>query len=238
MRSLLVRVTLPSLAVALAAACGDVNADLSAPLGATRRVDAGSASESALGELAPLLCPLAPPIPPAAGGGDAGADAGLESEPEGGAPPIADVCSLPGVCEYGASADRECNQVLACDGSRWSTVAARGCHEEVCPPARQAMSELDGTPCALDGDDAAEAVCAVSDGTCTCTTGPGGAELHPRRWVCSAPLLRDCPLARPRIGASCEGALYCDYNACRSKRGFALECHRGVWRAAAARCGL
>ncbi|MBX3228421.1 MAG: hypothetical protein KIT84_07200 [Labilithrix sp.] len=214
----------------VASACGDITADLESDVAPS--LGAGFAARPLPPSTAVLRCPLEPPTPQhLPDGGTFDPDA----SPDGG-PRTPSFCSPQGACELGTSADRNCNRVFSCDGTHWTELPSYACHERVCPSARAAMAELDGRPCDLGPSLAAEALCNVADGVCACSTGAGGSDLHDRRWVCAAPLLRECPLERPLIGSACEGATFCDYGACRTKRGFALECHRGAWRAVPAEC--
>jgi hypothetical protein len=146
-------------------------------------------------------------------------------------------------CEYGDSADRECNDVLACEGNSsepsWNARPNDTCFSNVCPLAG-AVASLEGTPCSLDADggpvsDNDEAVCNMTDGICACTTGPDGASKHARRWVCVRALSL-CPPNRPLLGAACTGSLWCDYGSCAFKRGVSMECKNGLWLTGGAPC--
>jgi hypothetical protein len=153
-------------------------------------------------------------------------------------------CPLPGsTCEYGSSADSECNTTLACEGSQFEAAWAprpRGtCFSDVCPESGDVAS-LDGKPCALESDssaitDADEAVCNMTDGVCACTTGRDGASRHERRWTCVRPI-SVCPPNRPVLGSACEGTLWCDYGSCAFKRGAVMECVQGLWLTGGATC--
>jgi hypothetical protein len=141
-------------------------------------------------------------------------------------------------CEYGGSADRECNGVLVCRGaesqSYWDRQGNGRCSLNTCPKGID-MIALNGQPCALDEADGGpttdidEAVCNVGDGICACTTGRDGAHAHPRRWVCVRPIFSSCPAARPLAGQPCAGGLWCDYGSCQFKRGVVMECKNDVW---------
>ena len=153
-------------------------------------------------------------------------------------------CAQPGsVCEYGPSADSECNTTVACEGAAFSAAWAPrphdGCFSNVCPESGD-VSTLDGKPCQLDADggaitDADEAVCNMTDGVCACTTGRDGATTHERRWVCVKPL-SVCPPNRPLLGRACSGSLWCDYGSCAFKRGLVMECIEGLWLTGGATC--
>ena len=146
-------------------------------------------------------------------------------------------------CEYGTSADRQCNSVLVCEGAAhfgaWALRPSDTCFASACPIGADVAS-LDGEPCSLDMDGGAaaesdEAICNMTDGTCACTTGHDGSTRHERRWVCVRPL-SDCPPGRPLQGRACSGGLWCDYGSCTSKRGAVMECSNGIWLTGGAAC--
>ncbi|MBX3222669.1 MAG: hypothetical protein KF795_19270 [Labilithrix sp.] len=205
--------------VALVAACGDVYADPDPDLAAPA-FDAGATEAGVFfpGDMRPD-CPATRP---------------RENS----------TCPIVGTtCEYGTSADRQCNTVLVCEGSMlgggWAARPNDSCFAAVCPSGAE-VATLDGKPCALDADggpvtDNDEAVCNMTDGTCACTTGRDGATRHDRRWVCVRPV-SDCPPSRPRQGEPCNGGLWCDYGSCTSKRGAVMECTSGVWLTGGAPC--
>jgi len=209
-----------TLGVVVLAACGDVYAD---PDPAAVSVDAGVVIDAAISPVIPEdtvpQCPTSRPRENTS-------------------------CSQVGsACEYGQSADRECNTVLACDGASfdgaWSPRLTDTCFDSVCPELAS-VAELDGTPCALETDggaitDADEAVCNMTDGVCACTTGRDGTTKHERRWVCVRPL-SVCPPSRPLLGAPCSGSKWCDYGSCSFKRGVAMECKDGSWLTGGATC--
>lgn len=210
-------------AMALASACGDVYADpdsdVPEPSGVVTMMDAGVSAVSPTIRPA-LICPA-------------------------GRPRENSSCAAPGsTCEYGESADRQCNAVLACTGVMVTTMAwtprpNEACFSNICPVTTD-ITALDGKPCALDADggpvtDNDEAVCNMTDGICACTTGRDGATKHERRWVCVRPE-SVCPTNRPHLGASCNGSLWCDYGSCAFKRGLLMECSNDVWVAGGASC--
>jgi hypothetical protein len=146
-------------------------------------------------------------------------------------------------CEFGTSADRQCNTALACVGENargaWSRRPNDPCFSSTCPASGDTAS-LHGKPCTLEADggvvtDADEAVCEMSDGLCACTTGPDGASRHDRTWVCVRPLAV-CPQNRPLLGRTCTGSLWCDYGSCDFKRGLVMECRGGVWLTGGSSC--
>lgn len=207
-------------AMALAGACGDVYADPDSDVPGTPVVvvDAGVGAISTDNTI--VFCPK-------------------------GRPRENSTCEAPGsTCEYGASADRQCNTVLACIGAAfssraWTARPNEACFSSICPVATD-IATLDGKPCALDADggpvtDNDEAVCNMTDGICACTTGRDGASKHERRWVCVRPE-SGCPTSRPHLGASCSGSLWCDYGSCAFKRGLLMECSNSAWVAGGAPC--
>jgi hypothetical protein len=153
-------------------------------------------------------------------------------------------CSFIGSsCEYGESADLQCNTILVCRGfddvADWEPRPADPCYASTCPASTDVAS-LEGQPCTIASDaglvnDADEAVCNVSDGVCACTTGRDGTTAHERKWVCIRPI-SVCPPNRPLAGQPCVGSLWCDYGSCAFKRGLAMECRDSVWRTGGEPC--
>jgi hypothetical protein len=228
------RTALFASALASAVACADVySTDLEIPSGggAGPVVDAGAPTTTATG----LLSPEPPPVCPDILSTSTIDDAGHYVTPltnEG-------RCELGGaICEYGTSPDRNCNQVFSCasDLETWRLLPSERCSASECPK-NQAVAAVDGAPCGFDGgaNDADEMLCNMTDGVCACTTGRGGNDVHPRRWVCTKPLAA-CPLLRPNEGQPCQEGMICDYGSCRSKRGLAMVCVSGVWGATTLDC--
>jgi hypothetical protein len=150
-------------------------------------------------------------------------------------------------CEYGASPDMQCNKTFACiaDSSGqnlWLERATDRCFKTLCPTTATAIEALDNQPCTIPPTDAGatsdadEAVCAMTNGICACTTGAGGSDLHERRWVCVRPDVGGCPVERPRAGESCNGNLWCDYGSCKWKRGLLMQCKDQHWISGGAPC--
>lgn len=222
----------------VAVACGDVNADLS-PESAVGVAAAPDASTMVLSQGLSNPCPEAPPVPRYLA--DGGVVPDLEFVADGGSELVPDVCNTnTGTCEYGASADRHCNRAFTCQNNEWAESPSAGCHAGTCPGPGTLIADIEGRPCTLDADAGAtgpeaEAVCNVVGGVCACTTGSKG-EQHTRRWVCSAPLIRSCPLERPLIGSRCSGSTYCDFGACRAKRGMAMACLDDRWHVVPPTC--
>jgi hypothetical protein len=205
----------------LAAACGDVYADVDpelGPMGESQDVDGG---------VMPVDFPGAAPFTPCP------ATRPRENT----------MCELGLACEYGKSADPECNTISVCRGSpgqgAWETRPVGSCHAAMCPAVADVAS-LAGTPCTIaqDGEattDADEAICNMTDGVCACTTGPDLSAAHARKWVCTRPL-SECPPQRPLVGQPCAGSLWCDYGSCTFKNGVLMECIDGAWQAGAKTC--
>jgi hypothetical protein len=153
-------------------------------------------------------------------------------------------CGVAGsTCEYGKSADRQCNSMLACVSSDftsvWESRASDPCFAAACP-VRADVASIDGKPCSLESDrgaitDADEAACNMTDGVCACTTGRDGMHAHARSWSCIRPLSA-CPPTRPLAGQPCQGALWCDYGSCLFKRGVVMECENAIWVTGGASC--
>lgn len=199
----------------LAAACGDVYADVSD--GTTTTTGASTADASAVIPHDPITpCPGQRPD---------------ENTP----------CSARGTtCEYGTSPDLACNARLECEfvpqtgELAWGRRATQTCSVRECPKDKT-IAALAGQPCdvpTVDGgppSDADELLCPVIDGICACTTGPDGAHAHPRSWSCVKPV-SPCPSARPLAGSQCFGRMACDYGSCAFKHGLKMECTEdGVW---------
>jgi hypothetical protein len=209
----------PAALVALAAwACGQVYAD---------PVKQGFGSPSSPGIDSGILAPRLPavPCPPT----EVGENGPCDNEGN--------------VCEYGSSPDPACNTSYRCVqdadyGDYWTEASPPKCPFS-CPPS---SAIVDGAPCNIAAygdagtpDDAAELQCATPNGTCACTTGPDGAHVHPRTWVCRKPAA-DCPAVRPLLGALCVGEHSCDYGACDFKRGSRMTCQDEVWQIETAAC--
>jgi hypothetical protein len=145
-------------------------------------------------------------------------------------------CSSFGIatCEYGASVDPSCNDVVACATvssgfSTWTTRTRGACAALACPATRDDVPA--GEPCAVpDGGANDEILCPYLGAVCGCTTGPDGAHLHERRWVCVT-LPTGCPAARPMRGQACSTskATSCDYGSKELRGGVLMTCSKGVW---------
>lgn len=146
------------------------------------------------------------------------------------------------VCEFGQSSDPDCNATYVCTrssyGAYWAESKAPRCAGK-CPDPSQIA---DGAPCTLPNrpdsgvsDESLELQCEGPNTLCACTTGPDGAHLHERRWVCVQPS-EGCPVGRPNIGRPCLGDRICDYGSCAFKRGTGMICDQGVWQVEATSC--
>lgn len=207
------------LAIALATACGD---NVAEPGGDPIPVPRGDASAVLPPDL-PTFCP--------------------QARPSTNSP-----CQAEGsTCEYGTSPDMQCNRTFACSAdisgsNAWFERAVDPCHKSICPTTATSIEALDNQPCslpAIDGgttSDADEAVCAMTNGICACTTGAGGSDVHERRWVCIRPDVGGCPVHRPRAGDGCNGSLWCDYGSCKWKRGLLMQCKEQHWVSGGAPC--
>jgi hypothetical protein len=152
-------------------------------------------------------------------------------------------CDIAGAaCEFGPSSDRDCNTTFICMGSPygafWAEQTAPHC-AGVCPLPTEIVPDA---PCNIPAkpdsglaDDALELQCAGPKSLCACTTGPGGANVHPRKWVC-VPAGEGCPIQRPNFGRPCLGDKTCDYGSCEFKRGTGMICEQGVWQVEAQSC--
>lgn len=148
-------------------------------------------------------------------------------------------------CEYGTSPDMQCNRTFACVsdvfGNLWVERPKGECQARACPAPATTLT-LDGQPCEIPTVDASapsdadEMLCPMTDGICACTTGPDGPRAHERRWVCVRPATAECSVRRPLAGQPCNGALWCDYGSCKTKRGLLMQCIDGVWLTGGAPC--
>jgi hypothetical protein len=212
-------VVLAVVAIAVATACGD---NVAEPGGDPIPVPRSDATAVLPPDL-PTFCP--------------------DQEPQTNGP-----CQVEGsTCEYGNSPDAQCNDTYACvpdstGPNLWIERATDRCHATACPVEPAGIESLDNQPCSLPATvagpttDADEAVCAMTNGICACTTGAGGADTHERRWVCIRPSVGGCPNERPRAGDACNGNLWCDYGSCKWKRGLLMQCKEQRWVSGGAPC--
>jgi hypothetical protein len=154
-------------------------------------------------------------------------------------PKVGSTCPKDGVvCEYGVPQyDIGCAAVLGCTAGRWVTDTAFksfGCQLDgpnplKCPVNLQAvMGSIAGTTGGKCSDDNLR--CEYPKGVCICSAPPGGVELGDAglAWSCNPGT--GCPMPRPRLGASCAGAVgtskLCTYQSCE----FGEECADGYWQ--------
>lgn len=223
MKHLLLRLGSASVVVALAAgaviACGNVYAD---PIEAPYNFGAFGSSSSS-GSI-PVTKNVPTPCPPSV----------YENGP----------CGVVGsACEFGESSDPDCNSTYVCTrdpsyGPYWAESKAPNCAGK-CPDPAQIV---DGAPCTIPNrpdsgitEETLELQCQGPDTLCACTTGPDGAHLHERKWVC-VKAGEGCPAARPNNGRPCLGDRSCDYGSCEFKRGTGMICDQGVWQVEAKPC--
>lgn len=153
-------------------------------------------------------------------------------------------CDVVGTaCEFGESSDPDCNTTFTCTrdpkyGLYWTETRSPHCAGK-CPDPAQIV---DGAPCTIpdrpDGglaEESRELQCEGPTSLCACTTGPDGAHVHERRWVC-VPTADGCPIGRPNLGRACLGEHVCDYGSCEFKRGTGMICDQGVWQVEAQSC--
>jgi hypothetical protein len=205
------------LAIVLATACGDTVAEPGGEPIAIPRIDAAAILPPDL----PTFCPDVRPS-------------------------VNSPCQVEGsTCEFGTSPDMQCNRTYACvpdsTGNLWVQRATDRCLSAACPSTPADIESIDNQPCTLAADggattDAEEAVCAMTNGICACTTGADAAHAHERRWVCVRPNVGGCPIDRPLAGAACSGNLWCDYGSCKWKRGLLMQCKDNHWITGGAPC--
>ncbi len=101
------------------------------------------------------------------------------------------------ICEYGPSADPNCNEVFECAPATptasvetWVDISTGACAPRTACPTSFASVPVNG-PCP------APVLCAYSEGACGCVSGGSGL------WSC-APLGDGCPNPRPDIGTPCS----------------------------------
>jgi hypothetical protein len=148
-------------------------------------------------------------------------------------PPVAGTsCSEPqSYCEYGTDPNPDCNTLWFCDeGAAWQDETTSG----ICAPPDAAcpgFSVDTNDACPVDGQ-----TCAYPEGTCVCTTDPGGLpEVGGPIWAC-VPTTAGCPVTRPTLGTSCDVSdeLDCDYGQCIGGAG--ESCVNGAWNMALVAC--
>jgi hypothetical protein len=133
-------------------------------------------------------------------------------------------CSTPNVtCEYGESPDPYCNDLYECSGAMW--LAETG---PACPVATGACPTTYGSATGSCSSD--EQICPYAQGTCICTSDPGGLPIENGPvWSCT-PTTAGCPAVRPDLGTPCSApaSRSCDYGQCSG--GVAESCQGGYWQ--------
>jgi hypothetical protein len=141
-------------------------------------------------------------------------------------------------CEYGSAPNPYCNHLFQClvevDHGPLTWFATIG--SDVCPPpgtpcpASYAFITTDDPKCSNPGN-----TCEYPQGTCICTSDPGGLPVADGPvWSCT-PLSEGCGYPRPHLGTPCHppGPI-CDYGACSG--GVDEECVNGYWAIAMVGC--
>jgi len=167
---------------------------------------------------------LSPGVSPPSDGGLPVRDASFTPCPPS-APTQGGACSVAGLyCEYGSDPNPYCNGLWECMGSTWQNRSTSG----ICPAP--------GTTCPAYGTIDSNQKCTVAsqncdytEGTCVCTSDPGGPPIgNGPVWSCT-PITPGCPAPRPVLGTGCsvDPSLTCDYGACSG--GVAESCVNGTW---------
>jgi hypothetical protein len=157
-----------------------------------------------------------------------------ENEPVvGSACSIPDPRDSPGLwCEYGKiQYDVSCDTAYQCQEGVWtksnplprSTCQPDGPNAPSCPATYGDLQAIPGAACTSDG-----LRCEYPQGVCSCARSFGG-PIEPdagTTWFCNPGA--DCPMPRPRLGASCSGSgQNCQYLTCE----FGEACVDGYWEA-------
>jgi hypothetical protein len=186
-------------------------------------------------------------------GGSAGSDgnSGEDGQPcvGGGIPCVSSACpSTPPTagticttnnlwCEYGSSPNPRCDDLWQCLGRdppyTWHnmTMTSTG----ICSPPGAVCPVSYAVAMATSGNCMTERICDYPEGTCLCTSFPGGnPAINGPVWSC-IPLSAGCPSPRPQLGSPCTtpGPL-CDYGACSG--GVDEQCIDGFWAIATVGC--
>jgi hypothetical protein len=140
------------------------------------------------------------------------------------------------VCEYGDSPNPYCNKLFECKADAvgavgaWASAPSGG----VCPPAGPACPSSWGAVQGMKKCSENDETCAYSEGTCLCTSDPGGLPIEDGPvWQCT-PATTDCPSPRPKLGTPCTipSSTECDYGQCNG--GVGEQCVDGYWQLAMA----
>lgn len=160
-------------------------------------------------------------------------------------PKVGSVCTQDGlVCEYGVPQyDIGCAAVMGCTAGHWFTDTAFksfGCKLDgpnplKCPVNLMAvMGSITGTTGGKCSDDNLR--CEYPKGVCVCAAPTSGVVAIDAglAWSCNPGV--GCPMPRPRLGASCAGAVgmsnLCTYQSCE----FGEECANGYWQGQTVGC--
>jgi hypothetical protein len=143
------------------------------------------------------------------------------------APTMGSACSVDTLyCDYGTSLNPNCNDLWECVGSRWQDMSTGN----ICPPPSATCPAAFMTgqqqPCAMADE---SELCAYPQGTCICTSDPGGLPLENGPvWSCAPPTM-GCPAEIPELGSSCPAGTPadCDYGQCSG--GVGMTCVDGYW---------
>jgi hypothetical protein len=135
-------------------------------------------------------------------------------------------------CEYGTAPNPYCNNLWQCSSFHWQDNSTSG----ICPPpdspcpASYKEANDDHSKCAIEGD-----TCGYAEGTCICSSDPGGLPVtNGPLWSCT-PLGKGCPATRPELGDPCsDDGLTCDYGACSG--GVEEQCNFRYWGIAMTAC--
>jgi len=205
MSSLPLRTLVASLAVAALAACGG---DVFSPTDGGNSNDGGGTSD---------------------GGGTN--DGGLTIDCPSSIPSSGANCAKEGLeCEYGTSAELQCNTLATCQGGHWNVVPPV---PDACqPPSSKCPPSFAQVPVDQACPDAVGTTCDYPQGTCGCTDyfgGPVPADAAAAaRWYCDNPA-PGCPMPRPRIGSPCsQEGQECNYSPC-TPSGTGTLCQNGTW---------
>ncbi len=164
-------------------------------------------------------------------------DAGAGSACPPSFPPQNGPCSLEGLfCDYGTNANPKCNSLWECQSSHWVNMS----DETSCPSgAFTCPSSYAAAGAHLTCGQAFEgALCDYPQGTCVCTSDPGGLpQGGAPSWYCT-PTTAGCPAAPPSLGTACvaDSGNDCDYGGCSG--GVTISCTHGYWAIADTPCPL
>jgi hypothetical protein len=184
------------------------------------------------------------------GGSGSGSDSGGESGSDGGSssgggsgsgsgsssggvrcgfdpPPLDMPCGIDGMeCEYGASPNPGCDQIMECLNGMWTPPPLPSCEVGTCPASYADVAQ--GQVCYGNGLD-----CAYPEGQCNCSYTSSRGVGNNSLWYCFDPA--GCPEPRPRVGAPCaQPGLACDYGACTG--GLLETCTGGYWNMTMTSC--